>query len=178
MSIEITKQVERDIQDWMINYLEQNNQFYDYKFPPCPFARAARLKGLVDVRAYGFGSVTEFINNYTKDLIEAQDFNTRILVFPPRTHWKLGLTRFIDGLNQITIPKDYYIQYGTAIQTKSCYPGWFNSGPYFIVIINKLSDVLEGHRALLNTDYYKPWSKQHYDEVVVRRQQAYEKYKK
>ena len=73
--------------------------------------------------------------------------------------------------------KDYYSQYGFALNTKSQYPGLFNSGPYFIVIINKLSDVLSGHQALLNTDYYKPWANHHYDAVVNRRQKMYEKYK-
>ena len=177
MSIEKIKQIENDILSWIIEYIEENNEFYDYKFPPCPYARAARLQGLVDIRAYSSGDIKEFISTHTKTLIETRDVNTRILVFPPRTHWKFGLTRFIEDLNSITVPKDYYIQYGTAIQTISRYSGWFNSGPYFIVIINKLSDVIKGHKALLNTDYYKSWSEQHYTEVVTRRQQAIEKYK-
>ena len=46
-----------------------------------------------------------------------------------------------------------------------------------MVMINKLDPVLDGHRALLKTDYYKPWSKGHYDAVVVRRQKLYDKYK-
>ena len=71
---------------------------------------------------------------------------------------------------------DYYTQYGIALKTKSRYPGLFENGPYFIVIINKLSDVIAGHESLLSTNYYNHWAQSHYDSVVTRRQEFYQKY--
>ena len=70
------------------------------------------------------------------------------------------------------------MQYGKALNTSSGYPGIFENGPYFIVILNKLSDVLLAHQSLLYTNYYKNWDKKHFNEVVVRRQQALNKYTK
>ena len=166
-----------DIWNWITGYVEVNHKFYDYKFPPCPYAKSARLKGLVDVVAHNGGNMFQFIETQTTDLIDNKKYNIRILVFAPRYKYRPGLKTFINNLNAKIISKDFYAQYGVALKTHSQYPGFFNRGPYFIIILNKLSDVLEGHQALLNTDYYKSWAAHHYDAVVTRRQQMYEKYK-
>ncbi len=169
--------ITEDIWNWITGYVEVNHKFYDYKFPPCPYAKSARLKGLVDVVAHQSGNMFDYIDQQTNDLINNKQYNIRILVFAPRYQYRYGLKKFINNLNQKIVPQDFYAQYGFALKTKSQYTGFLNSGPYFIVIINKLSDVMAGHRALLNTDYYKPWAKHHYDAVVVRRQEMYDKYK-
>jgi hypothetical protein len=173
----IKQQVEQDIWDWITGYIEADHKFYDYKFPPCPYARGARLKGLLDVQAYTTGSITEFIEQQALDLIGVKQYNVRVLIFPPRVRWFPWVKRSVMQMNKELVPKDYYAQHGTALKTNSQYTGWFNSGPYFIVIINKLSDVLDGHQALLKTEYYKPWAKHHYDAVVTRRQEMYKEYK-
>jgi hypothetical protein len=95
---------------------------------------------------------------------------------PPRAQFTWGISALVEQLNKEVIPKGYYVQYGTAVKTKSLYPGLFNNGRYFAVFVNKLGPVLDAHNGLLRTEYYKPWSKEHYDAVVVRRQELYEKY--
>jgi hypothetical protein len=169
-------EIEQDIWDWIINYLEAPHAFYNYKFPPCPYARAARVKNLIDVKVYETGSINLFIENCTHDLIESTGLNTRILVFPHYVRWFYLTKWFVQRLNRQTVPKDYYLQYGRAIRTESKYIGWFSNKPYFIVIVNKLSDVLKGHQDLLKTDYYNNWSQQHYKDVVIRRQKMFDKY--
>jgi hypothetical protein len=170
-------QIEKDIWDWITGYVEVNHKFYDYKFPPCPYAKAARLKGLVDVCAYQSGGAIKFIEEQTFDIVNNNKYNIRVMIFPHRYKWHFRIKRFVENLNKQIISKDYYAQYGFALKTRCQYPGLFNSGPYFIVIVNKLSDVLAGHQALLNTDYYKPWAEHHYNAVVTRRQEMYEEHK-
>jgi hypothetical protein len=82
----------------------------------------------------------------------------------------------IAALNKKIVAKDLYAQIGSAIKTQSQYPGILEQGPYGIVIINRLSDILNGHQSLLKTDYYKPWSMEHYDAVVTRRQEIADKF--
>jgi len=166
------KLIEQDVWDWIINYIEVENKFYDYKFAPCPFAKSARLKGLVSVSVYESGSKADFIKKHTSELS-----GIHIMVFPTYVKWFFHLRWLIDKINNRVISKDYYLQYGLAVKTESKYPGIFNSQPYFIVIINKLSDVLKGHTALLNTTYYKDWTKEHYYNVVTRRQEKVSKWK-
>jgi hypothetical protein len=174
----MTANIEQDIWNWVIQYIEVTNEFYNYKFPPCPYAKSARLKGLMDVVAYQSGSIKNFIDSQLNDIVENKNFNVRVMVFPAHVRWYFHIHRYVQNLNKDIISKDYYAQYGRALQTKSQYPGLFNGKPYFIVIVNKLSDVLSGHEALLSTDYYNSWSPKHYEHVVNRRQTMYELYRK
>ena len=168
--------IENDVWQWITNYIEVNHKFYDYKFPPCPYAKAARIKGLVTVTAYENGNINNFIKSQVDSIITNKEFNVNVMVFPTRIQWFFHTHYFIHRLNKKIIDQDYYLQYGLAVKTASQYPGILNGEPYFIVIINKLSDVLDGHKSLLKTQYYTPWAKTHYDNVVGRRNRTYEKY--
>ena len=174
----IKTQVEEDVWDWIKNYIETNHKFYNYKFPPCPYAKSARLKGLVSVNAYTYGGIFKFIRDMATSNAADNQHSVMVLVLPPRSKMLTWfLSRFIKNLNKTLVTQDYYAQYGVALTSKSKYKGWFNSGEYSIVIINKLSEILDGHNNLLNTDYYKPWSLEHYEAVVSRRQHTHTKYK-
>jgi hypothetical protein len=174
----IAQDIKTDIWNWIQNYIEVNHKFYDYKFPPCPYARAARLKGLLDIQVYESGSAVEFIQTHTQDLATNKNFTVRVLAMPPRFRWYWNIRRWVERMNHTIVGDDLYAQHGLAIKTQSQYPGLFNQGPYFIVIINRLSDIMSGHEALLKTDYYKPWASHHYQAVVERRQQTLDNYNK
>jgi hypothetical protein len=158
---------EQDILKWITDYVEVNHEFYDYKFPPCPYAKSARLRGLIDIVAYSSNSKSLFIKNQIYDLIDKKIFDVRILVFPSAVKWYFHLHLYIRSINKKIIKQDYYIQYGRVFDTEI---------PYFIVIVNKLSNVLSAHQSLLPTEYYKSWTKKHYKNVVTRRSNMYKKY--
>lgn len=172
MNTEIIKQ---DIYDWVVNYIEANHEFYNYKFPPCPFAKSARLKGMLDIQVWEKDSYYDFVKHYANDMQNNTNFTVRILVFPHTLKYRFWMKKSIANLNTKFVSMDLYAQIGSAIKTTSKYPGLLETGPYGIVIINKLSDILSGHQSLLKTDYYKSWSKEHYDAVVTRRQEIAEK---
>jgi hypothetical protein len=155
-------EVEKNIWKWIYEYVEINNEFYDYKFPPCPYAKSARLNGLVDVVAYTKGRPYQFITSQIDNLITHKMYSIRIMAFPLRMRWYFHLHILLNRLNKSLVTQDLYVQYG-------------KTDDYFIVIVNKLSDVLDGHRALSKTDYYKNWSKDHYKAVVERRETLHRK---
>lgn len=173
----INQQVENEMWDWIKNYIEVPHEFYDYKFPICPYAKSARLKGMLDVKAYNSGNFKKFITDNLRALIADEKHKICVLVMPPRTQWIFGIKRFINKLNAEFIPQGCYIQFGSAIGTNSKYPGIFNQGAYYVVFMNQINWVLDGNKELLKTDYYKNWSKKHYNSVVVRRQNLIDKYK-
>jgi hypothetical protein len=172
----MTTEIEQDIWNWVINYIEVANEFYNYKFPPCPYAKSARLKGLMDVVAYQQGNIKNFIDSQVNDIVENKKFNVRVIVFPAHVRWYFHIHKHVQNLNKTIILKDYYAQYGRALQTSSQYAGIFKGKPYFIVIVNKLSDILSGHQSLLSTDYYDNWTNDHYNHVVNRRRDMYNLY--
>jgi len=170
--------IEADVWDWIKNYVEKNHSFYDDKFPPCPFAKVARLKQTLDVKVYPGTDFKEFISTETHEVVNHKKINTRVLVFPSYYKWFFHCKSFIRKFNEQVIPLDYYLQYGKTINKTSQFREPLFNGPYFIVIINKVSDVINGHHQLLKTDYYKPWSKKHYEAVVTRRQEMFDKHSK
>jgi len=171
MNIDIIRQ---DIYDWVENFIEKNHEFYNYKFPPCPFAKAARLKGLMDIQVWKKGSFMQFVKDHATAMHD-DNFAVRILVFPHSLKYRFWMKKNIAELNTKLVSLDLYAQIGSAIQTTSKYPGLLETGPYGIVIINKLSDILSGHQSLLKTDYYKSWSEEHYNAVVTRRHEIAKK---
>jgi hypothetical protein len=172
------KQIEQDIWKWITDYVEVNHEFYDYKFPPCPYARAARLKGLVEVSAWTQSSKINFIRQAVNNAVSQGKINTLVMVFPPWFRWCFITRWFIKALNKHIIPKDFYIQYGGAVETQSIYPGVGAGQPYVVVILNRVSDVLAGHKSLSRTNYYDKWGPEHYHNVVDRRQQMIDKYRR
>jgi hypothetical protein len=168
--------IKQDVYGWVRDYIEINHEFYNYKFPPCPFAKSARLKGLLDIQVWQKGSYYQFAEQWATDMQSNDNYTVRILVFPHRMKYHFWMKNRIAALNKKIVAKDLYAQIGSAIKTQSQYPGILEQGPYGIVIINRLSDILNGHQSLLKTDYYKPWSIEHYDAVVTRRQEIANKF--
>ena len=57
------QQVEQDIWAWISDFVTAKNEFYNYKFAPCPYARQAVVSKTVDVQVWQFGNVREFIKD-------------------------------------------------------------------------------------------------------------------
>jgi hypothetical protein len=169
-------EIEKDIWDWIVNYIEVNHSFYDYKFPPCPYAKSARLKGLLSVTAYDHSGSFSFINKTIDKYLVDDEHTVCVMTFPNYMKWNPLLRLFLRNKNKSLIPKDSFIQYGTAITTSSKFDGIGKGKPYFIVIINKLSDVMKGHKELLKTSYYTNWSDFHYYDVVEKRNEMIKKF--
>ena len=160
--------IEEDIWKWITEYIEVNHEFYNNKFPPCPFARKARLNGQVGIAVWQQGTYKQFIQQELTTLLDS-DQTVRVMVFPPSFRYAWLTRHHIKQLNRKIVYQDCYIQCGNAVDTVSRYKGF--SGNYSVAIINKLSDVLKGHEALKSTSYYDNWSKEHYHNVVEVRQQ-------
>jgi hypothetical protein len=163
--------IEQDIWTWITDYIEQDHEFYGHRFPPCPYARRARLQGELAVKVWHKGSIHGFIDHEIQTLNLDQP-QVLIMVFPPWLRWSWLTRRRIDRLNRDLVTKDRYIQMGTAVNTRSRYALW--PGSYVVVIVNVLSRIMEAHHSLLRSDYYANWSRSHYRNVVGRRQEIWD----
>jgi hypothetical protein len=162
--------IEQDIWDWINNFVTEKNDFYDFKFPPCPYARQAVLNKTVDVLAWHSGNVRAFIKQGAVQMRDTPSLTTRVMVFPPKTQLAWGLSDYVEQLNAELISDNVFLNTGVAKTTISQYPGSPSKEPYFIVIANSLAAVLSGAKALQHTDYYQNWPAEHYALVVERRE--------
>lgn len=161
--------IKQDILDWVINFIEVNHEFYNFKFPPCPYAKAARLAGLLNVTVYETGWLHTYINQNIQTIIADSKYTVTVLALPRRARYYFWLTRWLQYKNQRLVQHNLYAQLGTAR---------VNGNEYTIIIINKLDDIMNGHRSLSKTDYYSNWTTEHYNAVVTRRHQITIKHSK
>jgi hypothetical protein len=171
----IYQQIEDDIWTWMKEFVTARNEFYNYKFAPCPFARQAVIAKTVDVRVWQSGNICEFIKAGAVQMRECPSLTTRVMAFPPKTQFHWGLSDYVESLNIELVPTNVFLNTGVAKTTTSRYPG-SRTDPYFIVIANSLAAVLSGAKSLMKTDYYKNWPAAHYALVVERRERMARKY--
>jgi len=168
--------VEQDIWAWIHDFVTTANEFYDYKFPPCPFARQAVLSKKVDVQVWQTGNVREFIRDNAVKMRESPSLTTLVMAFPSKTRFQWGINEYVEELNAKMISSNVFLNTGVAKTTKSKYPGSPSREPYFIVIANSLDAVMSGAEALSKTDYYKNWPAAHYALVVERRARMAKQY--
>lgn len=175
----IASVIQQDIIDWSTNWVEQPNEFHNYKFPVCPYAQKTRIENQVNIKVYTGGSIKNFINACVNELVSNKTHQVTLVVLPPRAKYHPTLKKFITKLNTKTlISNDFFAFMGSAATTTSRYPGIFNSGPYCLIGINTLSMVLSAVETLKKSNYYGLWSKKHYKEVVEYRQEMVSRYKK
>lgn len=168
--------VTQDIWAWIHEFVTVPNEFYHFKFPPCPYARQAVLAGTVDVVVWQTGDVRSFIRDKALVMRDTPALTTRVMAFPPRTLWQWGIGDCVEALNAELIPDNVFLNTGVAKTTCSQYPGSPGAAPYFIVVANRLDAVLAGSESLKRTDYYKDWPRAHYELVVERRARMANKY--
>jgi len=170
------QQIEQDIWTWIKDFVTAANEFYHYKFPPCPFARQAVALKTVDVQVWQSGNVREFIRENAISMKGTPSLTTRVMAFPPQTRFQWGINDYVEELNAELIASNVFLNTGVAKTTNSRYLGSASKEPYFIVIANSLAAVLSGAEALAKTDYYKDWPAAHYALVVERRARMAKRY--
>lgn len=170
------QQVEQDLWAWINEFVTVSNEFYHFKFPPCPYARGALLAKAVDVRVFRSGNVRKFIKEGAVDMRDNPKLTTRVMAFPPRTQWEWGINDYVEGINAELICDNVFLNTGVAKTTRSRYPGSPPNDPYFIVIANSLEAVMDGAKSLEKTEYYKDWPDVHFASVVERRARLAKRY--
>lgn len=157
-----------DIWKWINGFVTVPNEFYNFRFPPCPYAKQAVLSKTVDVKAWLTGDVRAFIKDSSVGMRDDPKLTTRVMAFPPRIQFMWGINDFVESVNIELLADGLFLNTGVAKTSVSRYPG-SKKDPYFIVVANSVDPVLAGAEALARTDYYKDWPASHYAIVVERR---------
>ena len=61
--------ISNNIESWTVNFVEASNEFYGGKFPVCPYARQARIKGETTYAIYPGGNLKQFIQHSVDQLL-------------------------------------------------------------------------------------------------------------
>lgn len=159
--------VRRDILHWIENFVEQPNVKLN-GWPPCPYARKARLENKVDVR---LGTDIE------TDLISINDewddqFDVVIFAYDPE-EYSVELTQeTVERLNyDLLLPNDLMCLDDHPHDAEEVNELRLNQGDYLLLMCQRFSKVNDASHELKGQGYYDLWTKEYYDRVVGWREQ-------
>jgi hypothetical protein len=62
-------EIEQELWAWLSDFVTVANEFYHFKFPPCPYARGALMAQTVDVVAWQSEDLRTFIRDHAIRLL-------------------------------------------------------------------------------------------------------------
>jgi hypothetical protein len=149
------EQAKQDIEQWIINFVEKPNPLLN-NWPPCPYARQARLNKKVDIRPGFF--------NLIDDLTQVDMGNFEVLAYIyDRTQWSS------DEFNELveTVNVSYLAQKGLIAladhpdDVESVNGVIMNQGTYAIVFVQDLGKLNHFAKILGKKDFYKDWDEEY-----------------
>ena len=149
------EQAKQDIEQWIINFVEKPNPLLN-NWPPCPYARQARLNKKVDIRPGFF--------NLIDDLKQVDMGNFEVLAYIyDRTQWSS------DEFNELveTVNVSYLAQKGLIAladhpdDIESVNGVIMNQGTYAIVFVQDLAKLNHFAKILGKKDFYKDWDEEY-----------------
>jgi hypothetical protein len=161
----LIEQVRSDILKWIQDFVEVPNPALG-DWPPCPFARAARLNNLIDIR---MGTVDPYID--IRAITTMSGFEVIVLVYEPEEFVAEEFnelvysanTAFLAGRNLIALadhPKDPEIVCGVTM----------NQGQYALVFVQDLSRLNLHARQLADKGFYNQWPEDYLKTLFCGRQ--------
>jgi hypothetical protein len=147
---------------WMTTFVEVPHPALG-NFPPCPYARQARVNNKIEVIAARFGNLVNTINDNLQ-LLDHKD----VIVFwfnhndvDPAT-----LSTLVKAYNKIVMPCDYVVLEDHPDALEFVSGANMNFGYCGLLLVSKLSKLNAAATQLRAKGYYHQWDSQALEEVV------------
>jgi len=150
--------IRQQLEHWLTNFVEQPNPLLN-NWPPCPYARQARLSNKI---LTVFDNPLE-IHQYINKLV---DYDVVVLCFDHNKFTASQIELFTKHVNSILIHKDCVVledhpnaeEYVNGIR--------MNFGECGLMILQRLSKLNTAANQLQDKGYYNTWSEENLDDVV------------
>jgi len=160
------EQVRADIESWIENFVEVPHPSLG-GFPPCPFARSARLK-----RTYGvFLGVDPLYDLKNRARYGMDKYEVVIYAYDP-TEWSRDLfANSIELANRETlIPRDLIAMEDHPADPEIVNGVAMNQGTYALALIQGLSDLNVKAQQMASRGFYHGWPEQYLQGLFQHRQ--------
>ena len=152
-----------EVQKWVKEFVEVPHPVFA-DFPPCPFAKKARLENKTEFREVSDMEPDSNIWIY----IEKFDFDKKdilILIFDPK-RWKPHYTKkLVEQLNEAFKKKDIAVIEDHPKLITRVKDVVLNQGKYILLFFQNRKKLQKFEKQLRKTDYYKHWGSK-YDEEL------------
>jgi hypothetical protein len=157
------KQAQEDIQQWLVDFVERPNAKLS-GWPPCPFARQARLQQRIDIRR-GLDPFADLLTlaNITHDVV--------MFVYDPEQWDSDSFAFMIDSSNRGFLHSRNLIALGDHPRDIEIINGvTMNQGTYAITFVQSLDKLNEHAQQLASKGYYNNWPEFYLEDLFRYRQ--------
>lgn len=149
--------------EWVENFVEKSHPLL-FNWPPCPYARAARLNNKV---AFTISSVHSLKEHIYSNLHLLNTNEVIVVCIDHTTILPNDLEAFVKLLNEELMPQDYVILEDHPNNEETINSVKMNFGVCALLLIQKLSKLNKAATQLKNQGYYDCWSTDNLKDVVT-----------
>jgi hypothetical protein len=155
-------QARQDILQWIQDFVEVPRQELS-GWPPCPYARQARLKNLIDIRS---GQADPYID--ARNIADMAGFDVIIMVYPSKEYSTAEFNQLIDSANTAFLQGRDIIALADHPNDREEVNGvTMNQGQYALMFVQSLSKLNKHARYLAERNFYHGWPEE-YLQVLFR----------
>jgi hypothetical protein len=159
------EQAKMDVISWIVNFVEKPHPALN-NWPPCPYARAARVKGQVDIR---IGTVPDQdLAEFAKGMPEGVDVVT--LIYDP-VKWELQPFRasWQQTQREVLAAVGIYVLEDHPEEVELVNGVKMNQGQYPLLFVQRLAKLEEAADQLAQQGYYHDWPEEYLQSVFEHR---------
>jgi hypothetical protein len=158
--------VKRDIEQWIVNFVEVTHPNLG-NWPPCPYARRARLDNDYDVRI-GLAPIHDLIQ-LSNDGLSGK--SVVILAYDPDYVSHDELSSAIVMVNQkFLLPNDLIALEDHPADPEIVNGVSMNQGTYALALVQSLSDLNAKAKAMAAKGFYDSWPKEYLEALFQNRE--------
>ena len=154
--------IKKSLEEWLENFVEvPNPKLGDW--PPCPFARQARLSNKIEIKFADFPKFDHIVNQSLADL------ETKDVIIICFDHEKISaniLQKYVQIANQKLMPLNYVILEDHPDIIEFINEVNMNFNKCGLLILQKLNKLNQASLQLKSKGYYNYWTKEEIDNVV------------
>ena len=156
------QQIKSELDHWITKFVEANNADLN-NWPPCPYAKAARVAGMIDIK---FCTVSEFrdVVRESIELLETKD--VVVVCFDHNNLDPVSLQEWVAGMNEMLMPTNYVILEDHPDAPEYVNGVKMNFGQCGLLVIQKLDKLNNASDRLRGQGYYDQWDQRALNEVV------------
>jgi len=160
--------IKQQLDQWMVEFVEANHSALN-NWSPCPYARAARLSGMISTK---FATVPELRDVVRESMTTLETKDVVVVCFDHHNISPEYLQEFVADMNKMLMPLDYVILEDHPDAPEYVNGVKMNFGKCGLLVIQRLSKLNSAADKLKSQGYYDTWDQEALDQVV---QWRYEK---
>lgn len=155
--------IKAELDRWMVEFVETTHPQLS-NWAPCPYARAARLSGMIKTV---FCEVSEFMHVIRESVDDLASKDVVVVCFDHETISPENLQEFVTSMNLTLLPIDYVILEDHPDTPEYVNGVKMNFGLCGLLVIQKLSKLNNAADKLKSQGYYDTWDQKSLDDVVT-----------